>query len=76
MSSLHLKDIEPGQIHSETMLFGAGLGLDSVDALQLVVAIKQRYGVTLQGDEMTQTRVLASVRSLASYLLESERDAG
>jgi acyl carrier protein len=51
-------------------LFGEGLGLDSIDALELVLALERTFGVTI-GDEQTAKRVLQSVNAIAEYIEES-----
>jgi len=58
------------EIGDETMLFGPeGLGLDSIDALELVVALEKRYGVSIQNSE-TAARVLQNVNTMATHIVE------
>lgn len=47
----NMKDIDPDQITDDTPLFHGGLGLDSVDALELIVAIEKQYGIKIRNDE-------------------------
>ena len=61
---LQLEDITPADIDSDAPLFGDGLGLDSIDALELGVAIQKRYGVTLSANSEETRRHFASVRTL------------
>jgi acyl carrier protein len=69
---LQLEDLTPADIDSEAPLFVEGLGLDSIDALELGVAIYKRYGVTLSSDSEETRRHFASVRTL-SALIDSNR---
>jgi acyl carrier protein len=57
------------QIADDVTLFGEGLGLDSIDALELVLALERTFGVTI-GDEQTAKRVLQSVNAIAEYVEE------
>ena len=67
---LQLEDITPADIDSDAPLFGDGLGLDSIDALELGVAIQKRYGITLSANSEETRRHFASVRTLG-MLIES-----
>ena len=64
---LRLEGVAPSSIGDDQELFAGGLGLDSVDALELVVGIEQRYGLTVQGDDLDQS-IFASVSSLAAFV--------
>ncbi|MCC6165388.1 MAG: acyl carrier protein [Acidobacteria bacterium] len=66
--------IAPETIDSAAPLFGAGLGLDSIDALELVLEIERSFGVVI-GDEETGGKVLQSVDAIAEYI-EAQRAAG
>ncbi len=59
--------ISPGEIDSAAPLFGEGLGLDSIDALELVLEIERSFGVVI-GDEETGGKVLQSVDAIAEYI--------
>jgi acyl carrier protein len=61
---LQLEDVRPADIDSDAPLFVEGLGLDSIDALELGVAIHKRYGITLSADSDDSRRHFASVRAL------------
>lgn len=63
---LQLEDITPADIDTDAPLFVDGLGLDSIDALELGVALHKRYGISLSGDAVH--RHFASVRSLAAMI--------
>lgn len=62
--------MDPTEIGDATPLFGEGLGLDSIDALELVLEIERTFGVVI-GDEQTGARVLRSVDTLAEYISAS-----
>ena len=51
IEALNLQDIMPEQIEDEAPLFGTGLGLDSIDALELVVMLEKHYGIVIKGIE-------------------------
>ncbi|MBV8634951.1 MAG: acyl carrier protein [Burkholderiaceae bacterium] len=69
---LQLEDITPTDIETDAPLFVEGLGLDSIDALELGVALQKRYGITLSADSAETRQHFASVRTLAS-LIENNR---
>lgn len=66
VSSLRLT-IRPEEIGDDVPLFGEGLGLDSIDALELVLEIERTFGVSI-GDDQIGKRVLRSVASIADYI--------
>ena len=67
VDSLHLEGIEPEMIEDEAPLFGEGLGLDSVDALELVVALEKEFGIKIKSQEMGH-EVFSSVSSLSQFI--------
>jgi len=67
IQSLNLEGMTPDQIGDEEPLFGEGLGLDSVDALELVVALEKEYAVRIEGEEASR-EAFTSVASLAAYV--------
>jgi len=69
---LQLEDITPSDIDSEAPLFVEGLGLDSIDALEIGVALQKRYGITLSAESQETRRHFASVRALAA-MIETNR---
>lgn len=72
---LQLEDTTPADIDVEAPLFGDGLGLDSIDALELGVAIQRRYGVVLSANSEENRRHFATVRALAS-MVDNHRKNG
>jgi len=72
---LQLEDTTPADIDVEAPLFGDGLGLDSIDALELGVAIQRRYGVALSANSEENRRHFATVRALAS-MVDNHRKNG
>lgn len=72
---LMLEDVTPDDIDSEAAIFGEGLGLDSIDALELALAINKRYGVRIKSDDERNREIFRSVRNLAKFI-ESERPRG
>ncbi|KFI08178.1 phosphopantetheine-binding protein [Massilia sp. BSC265] len=69
---LQLEDLTPEDIDSEAPLFVEGLGLDSIDALEIGVALQKRYGITLAAESQETRRHFASVRALAA-MIETNR---
>lgn len=67
VSALRL-EIGPAEIDPEASLFGEGLGLDSIDALEIAVCVAERYGVQLRSDDPDIKRIFASLRSLAGHI--------
>ena len=68
VEALILEDLKPEDIETEAPLFVEGLGLDSIDALELALAIHQEFGVrTTQGDERNR-EIFHSVKSLANFI--------
>lgn len=65
---LNLEDISVEQIDSEAPLFGDGLGLDSIDALELGVAIRRKYDVQMDVDSETTREHFASIANLARFI--------
>ncbi len=68
---LQLEDIQPADIDTDAPLFVEGLGLDSIDALELGVALQKRYGIKLSADSEDTRRHFASVRALAALIASS-----
>lgn len=67
VSSLNLEK-DPVAISPEQALFGSGLGLDSIDALELAMAISQRYGFKLRSDDPDNGKIFASLAALSSHI--------
>ena len=68
VTTMSLEDVAADDIDTEAPLFNEGLGLDSIDALELGLALQKRYGVTLAADSEETRRQFASVRSLAAFV--------
>jgi len=68
VTAVNLEEVDPAQIDPEAPLFGAGLGLDSIDALELALEISKRYGFQLRSDDEENRRIFASLRSLSDYI--------
>jgi len=69
ITRLKLDGMKPEEIGDEASLFGEGLGLDSIDALELVLAIEQTFGVRIEDEEVGR-RALGSVSALCGFLNE------
>ena len=68
VETLMLEDIGPGDIDSDAPLFNEGLGLDSIDSLDLAMALEDRYGVRTEDDSSENRRHFASVTALAAFV--------
>ena len=73
--TLRLEEITPEDIKDDGALFGEGLGLDSIDALELVVAMEKNYGVVIP-DSAVGERVFRSVKTLAQFVVEKSSAEG
>lgn len=74
IDSLELEDIKPENIVDSEPLFGEGLGLDSIDALELGVALKKKFGVKFNQESADTREHFASVDALAAYI-KAEQEA-
>ena len=68
VSALDLEDIGAEEISPEDPLFGSGLGLDSIDALEIVLAVAQEYGVQIKADDESNHAIFSSLRSLSTFI--------
>jgi len=75
VEALVLEDIAPDEIESEAPLFVEGLGLDSIDALELAMALEERYGVAIEDDPERNQQIFASVSSLAAFVADQRAGA-
>ena len=66
-----LEDVAPEEIESDAALFVEGLGLDSIDALEIAMALEERYGVTIDADADENREHFASIRSLEAFVAEN-----
>ena len=68
VSTLALECVRPEDIADDGALFGEGLGLDSIDAIELGVAIRKRYGISIDAESEDPRRHFASVNTLAAFV--------
>ncbi|MBY7731737.1 phosphopantetheine-binding protein [Vibrio bathopelagicus] len=68
IDALNLEDMTIDEIETEAPLFGDGLGLDSIDALELGLAIKKKYNIVIDADDSNTRQHFASVENLANYI--------
>jgi acyl carrier protein len=73
IEALNLEDMSPEQIDAEQPLFVEGLGLDSIDALELGLALQKRYGVAMSADSEETRRHFRSIRSLAAFVAATRK---
>ncbi len=71
VDTLALEDITPAEIETDAPLFVEGLGLDSIDSLEIAMVLEERYGVTLDDDPDTNRKIFDSVRSLGVFVTEN-----
>lgn len=75
IKELHLEDLTPADIDDEAPLFGEGVGLDSLDAVELVVQIQRHYGVEIQDMEEGR-QAFQTINTLAEYIEAEKKTAG
>jgi acyl carrier protein len=68
VTALNLEDVAPETIDPQAPLFKTGLGLDSIDALEIALEISKRYGFQLRSDDENNARIFGSLRSLAAHI--------
>ena len=68
IESLFLEDIKPEDIKNDENLFGDGLGLDSIDALELGIALQRKYGIILKEGDEENRQHFASVNSISEFV--------
>jgi acyl carrier protein len=61
-------EMAPGEIEPDAPLFGEGLGLDSIDVLEIALVISKRYGFQLRSDSEDNVRIFSSLRTLAAHI--------
>lgn len=71
IDALKLEDLDPSEIESEAPLFGDGLGLDSIDALELGIAIQKKYGIVIDSNDEDTKQQFASVKTLSEFILKN-----
>ncbi len=72
INTLNLESMQAEDIDPEDYLFGEGLGLDSIDALELALAIKQTYGISIKSGDNENTKVFSSLASLSHFIAENQ----
>ena len=72
IEQLNLEDVEPDEIDPEEPLFGDGLGLDSIDALELIELLEKEYGIKIENPKDGQ-KIFFSVKSLAEYIQSHQK---
>jgi acyl carrier protein len=75
VNSLNLEDVAPEEIDSEEPLFDGGLGLDSIDGLELGMALRKTYGLKLESLNEEVRRVFTNVRSIARFIAAQRGNA-
>ncbi len=73
VEALALEEILPEDIDTDAPLFVKGLGLDSIDALELAIAIDEQFGVEITAEDADSREIFASVRSLARHVAERRK---
>lgn len=71
VESLNLEDVSAEEILPQDPLFGEGLGLDSIDALELALAITQKYAIQLKADDEDMQQAFGTLRTLNAYIMEN-----
>jgi acyl carrier protein len=66
-------DLAPADIQPDEPLYGDGLGLDSIDILEIALVISKRYGLQLRADNDDNQRIFSSLRSLADYIIDAKK---
>ncbi len=72
IEALNLEDMEPDEIETDEPLFGDGLGLDSIDALELIVLLEKNYGIKIENPKDGQ-KIFHSVKTMAEYITEHQK---
>jgi len=72
IDALNLEDMEPDEIETDEPLFGDGLGLDSIDALELIVLLEKNYGIKIENPKDGQ-KIFYSVKTMAEYIKEHQK---
>ncbi len=75
VEALMLEDVKPDEIDSDAPLFGEGLGLDSIDALELAIAVDRKFKVKIAADDPNTRETFRSVKSLAAYVAKHRPEA-
>ncbi len=73
IEGLHLEDVEPEEIVADEPLFGDGLGLDSIDALEIAVLLDRQYGIKITSEDDRNREIFASLNALADFISENRK---
>jgi len=71
VEALMLEDVRPGDIETDAPLFREGVGLDSIDALELAMAIHRQFNVRIEAEDERNKAIFFSVRTLAAFIAEN-----
>jgi acyl carrier protein len=72
IQALKLEDVKPEDINENEPLFGEGLGLDSIDALELIVLMEKEYGIRVENANAAKS-VFTSVKTMADYIAQNRK---
>lgn len=72
IQQLNLEDLNAEDIDPDAALFGEGLGLDSIDALELIVLLEKNYGIKIE-DPKDGKRIFSSIRTMAKFIMENQK---
>lgn len=75
VETLALEDVDPTSIETDAPLFGEGLGLDSIDALELALAFHKEFGVRTQENDENNREYYRSVASLVKFITDKQAEA-
>ncbi len=73
INELKLEDMTPEDMDAEAPLFGEGLGLDSIDALELVVLLEKNYGIKIHSPKEEGPKVFHSIKTMAEHILNHQQ---
>ena len=73
IDGLRLEDIEPDEISPDAPLFGDGLGLDSIDALEIGVMLDRQFGIKITSADQRNVQIFSSLRTLADFIAENRK---
>jgi acyl carrier protein len=73
IQQLNLEDLNVEDIDPDAALFGEGLGLDSIDALEIIVLLEKNYGIKIE-DPKEGKKIFSSIRTLAQFIIDNKKD--
>ena len=74
IEGLRLEDIQPDDISPDAPLFGEGLGLDSIDALEIGVMLNRQFGIKITSNDKRNNQIFSSLRSLAEFIADNRSE--